>query len=96
MALFDDFFKGNLLTSLAVGVGAVLLAPVAGQVLRPVAKAAIKGAILAYQGLAQLGEMTSDIVAEARQEFSKETDEHALDSPTQTPSRSREKRDKPE
>ena len=56
MAMLDELFKGNMLTAVAVGLGAVLLAPVAGQVLRPAAKAAIKGGILAYQGLAELGE----------------------------------------
>jgi hypothetical protein len=48
MAVLDDILKGNVLTSLAVGVGTVLLAPVARQVLRPAAKAVIKGGILAY------------------------------------------------
>ena len=69
MALIDDLLKGNPLTGVAIGIGAYLLAPTIGQLLRPAAKAAIKGGILAYQGLAQLGDMGSDVVAEARSEF---------------------------
>ena len=53
MALLEDLFKGNLLTAVAVGIDAVLLAPAAGQVLRPAAKAVIKGGMLAYRGLAE-------------------------------------------
>ena len=69
MALLEDLFKGNLLTAVAVGLGAVLLGPAAGQVLRPAAKAVIKGGMLAYRGLAELGEMASDLVAEAGAEL---------------------------
>jgi hypothetical protein len=46
MAVLDDILKGNVLTSLAVGLGAVLLAPLAGQVLRPAAEAVIKSEML--------------------------------------------------
>ena len=74
MALFDDLLKGNPLTGIAIGIGAYLLAPTIGQLLRPAAKAAIKGGILAYQGLAQLGEMGSDVVAEARSELESATE----------------------
>lgn len=75
MALFDDVFKGgNIITGLAVGIGtAVLLpavVPAVSTLLRPAAKAAIKGGILAYdrgrQAMAQMSEMASDMVAEAR------------------------------
>ena len=74
MALLDDLFKGNVVTALAVGVGGALLAPLVApavtNVLRPAAKAVIKGGILAYdkgrEAAAQLGETTSDIAAEAR------------------------------
>jgi hypothetical protein len=37
--------------------------------LRPAAKAVIKAGILAYQGLAELGEMASDLTAEAQSEL---------------------------
>ena len=65
MALLEDLFKGNVLTGIAVGLGAYLLAPTVAQVLRPAAIAVIKGGILAYQGLARLGAMASDLVPEA-------------------------------
>lgn len=75
MAFLDDMFKGgNIITGVAVGIGtAVLLpavVPAVSGLLRPAAKAAIKGGILAYdrgrQAMAQMGEMASDMVAEAR------------------------------
>ena len=76
MALFEDVFKGNLGTGLAVGLGAMVLGPVVApalvSVLRPLAKGVIKAGIYAYdrasEGLAQVNEMTGDIVAEARSE----------------------------
>ena len=74
MALLESVFRGNVLTAAAVGIGAVLLAPTIGQVLRPAAKAVIKGGILAYQGLAELGETASDLVAEARAEMEQGSD----------------------
>jgi hypothetical protein len=69
MALLDDLFKGNPLTGIAIGIGAYLLAPTIGPALRPAAKAVIKAGILAYQGLAELGEMASDLAAEAQSEL---------------------------
>ena len=51
MALFDDILSGgNWVTGLAIGVGAVVVLPLAVPFLRPLAKTAIKGGILAYQG----------------------------------------------
>jgi hypothetical protein len=85
MALFEDMFKGgNIVTGLAVGVGAVVLAPAVVPVLRPLAKSLIKAGLVAYdQGrvaLAELNERTADILAEARAELeetsrSSETDD---------------------
>jgi len=69
MAIVDDILKGSVLTAMAVGVGAVFLAPLAGQVLRPLVKEVIKGGMLAYQGLAELGEAVGDIMAEAQHEL---------------------------
>src|SRR6202171_5223066 len=66
MALLEDVFKGNVLTVAAIGLGALLLAPTIGQVLRPAAIAVIKGGMLAYQGLAELGEGAGDLAAETR------------------------------
>ena len=95
MAMLDDLLKGNMLTAVAVGLGAVLLAPVAGQVLRPAAKAAIKGGILAYQGLADLGEAVGDLVAEAQHELIEQGTATETDTPQPTPSRSRAKSEVP-
>lgn len=77
MAAFEDLFKGNIGTGLAVGIGALVLGPVLvpalTSVLRPAAKAAIKGGIYVYdlacEALGQVNEMTGDIVAEARSEM---------------------------
>ena len=74
MALIEDMFKGNLATGLAVGIGAVLFAPTViqsvGQVLRPAAKAIIKGGLVFYrETLSEIGEMAGDLLAEARAEL---------------------------
>ena len=66
MAFFDDILSGgNWLTGLALGVGTVVVLPLAAPILRPLAKSAIKGGILAYQGAAGLFEGVGDLVAEA-------------------------------
>jgi hypothetical protein len=66
MALFDDILSGgNWVTGLAIGAGAVIVLPLAAPILRPLAKTAIKGGILAYQGAAGLVEGVGDLVAEA-------------------------------
>jgi len=51
MALFDDILSGgNWVTSLAVGVGGVIILPLAAPSSDPLTKTAIKGGILTYQG----------------------------------------------
>jgi hypothetical protein len=52
-------------TGLAIGVGAVVILPLAAPILRVLAKTAIKGGILAYRGAAGLFERVGDLVAEA-------------------------------
>ena len=74
MALIENMFKGNLATGLAIGVGAVRLGPTVlqtlGSVLRPTAKAVIKGGMVFYrETLGEIGEMASDLVAEAKAEL---------------------------
>ena len=74
MAFLEDMFKGgNIVAGLAIGVGAVVLAPVVIPALRPMAKSVIKAGLIAYdQGrvaLAELSEHTGDIMAEARAEL---------------------------
>jgi hypothetical protein len=85
MALLEDLFKGNALAGIGIGLGALLFAPAVGQVLRPAAKLVIKGSILAYHGLAELGETASDLVAEARAELEQQGDTE--DPPTSPPAR---------
>jgi hypothetical protein len=71
---------GLSVSSLAVGAGVVLLTPVilplVGSILKPVAKAVIKGSILAYEGaklsVAETKETLEDLTAEAKSELSQE------------------------
>ena len=72
--MFEDLLKGgNIVTGLAIGIGAAVLAPIVVPVLRPLAKSVIKAGILAYDearvAVAELGETAGDIVAEARSEM---------------------------
>ncbi|MDW6026376.1 DUF5132 domain-containing protein [Mesorhizobium sp. BAC0120] len=75
MALIEDALKGgNIVTGLAIGIGAVVLAPLAVPVLRPLAKTVLKAGLVAYDqarvAVAELNEQASDLVAEARSEMS--------------------------
>jgi hypothetical protein len=70
-------FKGNLAAGLAVGVGALIFGPTAiqtiGSILRPTAKTLIKGGMVFYcETLSEIGEMATDLVAEARAELDQE------------------------
>ena len=79
MALFD---KGNIVTGLAIGIGAAILGPVVIPVLagaaKPLAKAAIKGGLGLYdkgkETFAEVYEMVDDLVAEARAEAEAEAE----------------------
>jgi hypothetical protein len=78
MALIEDLFKGNAVTGIAVGVGALLLAPTVipavGRVLRPAVKAAVKGGMVFYrETIAEIGEAAGDLFAEARAELEAES-----------------------
>jgi hypothetical protein len=77
MALIEDVFKGNLAGGLAIGVSAIVFGPTAiqtiGSILRPAAKTLIKGGMVFYrETLSELGEMATDLVAEARAELDQE------------------------
>jgi len=79
MALLEDMFKGNAITGVAVGAAALFLGPTVlptiGRALRPVAKTMIKGGILLYRETVNgIGELTTDLVAEAKSEL--EQDRH--------------------
>ena len=71
---------GVSMGSLAVGAGVVLLAPVVipviGAVVKPLAKAVIKGGIMAYEGakvsIAETKETIEDLAAEAKAEVTEE------------------------
>ena len=74
MALLEDMFKGNAVAGIAVGVGVAVLGPTLfptiGRVLRPAAKSVIKGGMMLYeQTVAGIGDLTGDLVAEARSEL---------------------------
>lgn len=74
MALVEDLLKGSTVTGVAVGLGAILLAPTVipaiGRVVRPALKAAIKGGMVFYrETVAEIGEVAGDLFAEARAEL---------------------------
>lgn len=74
MAILEDALKGgNIVTGLAIGVGAIVLAPLAAPLLRPITKTVLKAGLVAYdQGrvaFAEMNERASDLVAEARSEM---------------------------
>ncbi len=76
MADLKDFL-GEGAGPIALGVGAVLLAPTLlpaiGRIIRPVAKGVIKTGIALYrETAATLAETTGDLVAEARAELESE------------------------
>lgn len=77
MAGIEDVFKGNIVTGLAIGIGAAILAPIVTPLLasvgKPVAKSLIKSGILLFEKgqetFAELGEVMEDLVAEAKAEL---------------------------
>lgn len=81
MAVIDS----NTVKGIAIGMGAVLLVPVAlvaaGRSGRPAARALVKAGLLAYEkgreAVAELGEMAEDLVAEARMEIEQEREARA-------------------
>jgi hypothetical protein len=78
MALFEELFEEGVGGPLAIGIGALILAPkllpVVGRALRPVAKEAIKAGITIYEGTcATFSEATGDLIAEVRAERESES-----------------------
>ena len=49
MAGLGDIFKGNIVTAVVIGVGAIILAPVAARAAKPLTKAALKGGLIAFE-----------------------------------------------
>ena len=78
MAIFGNGLKTG--GALAIGAGAVLLAPIVIPavvgVMKPLAKAVIKGGMMAYENariaIAETAETIEDIAAEARSEIAAE------------------------
>ncbi len=77
MGLLDNGLKGNVVTGLAVGIGAVVLAPAVLPALagvgKPLLKAVVKSGIILFEKgketAAELSEVVEDIVAEAKAEM---------------------------
>ena len=82
MGLFDNGLKGNILSGLAIGIGAAVLAPTILPILvgaaKPLLKAAIKGGIVLYdrgkESFAEVGEVVEDLVAEVKAELAEAAD----------------------
>jgi len=80
MGLFDNGFKVS--TGLAIGLGAVILLPVAAPVIaavtKPLVKAGMKGGMILFQkgkeAIAEASEVLEDMVMEAQAELSKGED----------------------
>lgn len=93
MALFNNGLKGNILSGLAIGIGAAILAPavvpIVASIVKPLAKAAIKGGIMLYEKgketVAEVGEVVEDIVAEAKAEMAEVHKESAPAAPEGEP-----------
>ena len=82
MAFFEDLaegeiLSGNVLAGLAIGAAALVFVPLAAPLLRPIAKAAIKGGIYAYNSAAELYNQAAsgvtDLAGEVQRELSATT-----------------------
>jgi uncharacterized protein DUF5132 len=92
MALLEDMLKAPTAAGLAIGIGALVFVPgvlpTIGRVLRPAAKAAIKGGMVFYrETIAELGEAANDLVAEARAEIAQESVSMAVPAPAKRAAR---------
>jgi len=93
MGLLDNGLKGNVLTGLAIGIGAAVLGPavlpVLASVAKPVAKAAIKGGLVLFEKgketFAEMGEVVEDLVAEAKAELSEAQESASAAAPEAAP-----------
>jgi hypothetical protein len=85
MALkFENLFEELGTPGIIAGVGAIIAAPFVIPVLKPVAKAAIKGGIVAYEKskavLSETGELLEDLVAEAKAELEESRSQEEVNS----------------
>jgi hypothetical protein len=74
MALIEDMFKGNAVTGVAIGAAALVLGPTLfpaiGRILRPAVKTVIKGGLVLYRETVNtVGDLTTDLVEEAKREL---------------------------
>lgn len=75
-----SFIKPSVAFALGLGVGGILVAgrfsPVVGEIVRPVAKSALKASALGYrkmrESVAQFSESVEDLIAEVSAELSEE------------------------
>jgi len=84
MALVDDLLEGgNVVTGLVIGAAALIVWPLVGPLVRPVAKSAIKGGILAYREATRLYDGTmrgiGDLAKEAADELGPELAKEAVE-----------------
>jgi len=92
MPIFENGLKGNILNGLAIGIGAAIVAPalipVVSSIVKPLAKAVIKGGILCYErskeSIAEISEMVEDIVAEAKAEVHEMQERQNVTEPVMT------------
>jgi hypothetical protein len=83
----EDWFKDVNTSGVVAGIGAIVLAPViipaVAKASKPIAKAVIKGGILAYEKsrtmIAEGGEVLEDLVAEVQAEIALEQEPQNLD-----------------
>ncbi|MGC2425372.1 MAG: DUF5132 domain-containing protein [Nitrospirota bacterium] len=70
---YDGLFGADIVTSLAVNLGMVLLVPMAAEMAKPIAKLTIKTGITAYEKgkdtLRDAVEAVEDLIAEAKSEL---------------------------
>lgn len=86
MALFENGWKGNILSGLAIGIGGAILAPVVlpivASVTKPIVKAAIKGGILLYEkgkeSVSEVSEVFEDLVAEVKSEMANQPSDETV------------------
>ena len=84
----EDLFEDLGVPGIIAGVGAIVLAPallpVVAKASKPVAKALIKGGIIAYKksrsAIAESGEMLDDLLAEVNAELAEEEAQPILES----------------
>ncbi len=84
----EDLFEDLGIPGIAAGVGAIVLAPVlipaVAKASKPVAKALIKGGIIAYEksrsAIIETGEVLEDLVAEVKAEMAEEELQQSFES----------------